>query len=490
MTSNPNMNDLEQTVRKIIAEKNGVLPKEIVKKVANITRQLEDSNLFLSYGERRGLWKYYEDEGIWKNDADSMVRRYVGNVLHKEDEYRSRIANEVVHALRDLYYQPDVKLGGPPHIIVVPNGRVDLETGQFHEDFASDEYHIVKLPVTYDPKAECPRISQFFNEVLSSEDDVQAMVELFGYCLYKGWPYDVLVMLVGVGANGKSVLLKLLEMFLGPENVTAMTLHSLATDQFASSHLFGKLANVAGEVPQRPLRYTNYLKDLTGGGTVYANIKFEKGMTFENTAKMIFSSNTPPAILDDSYGWWRRLRRFDFPYIFSRDDPKTIPRDRLLKQLGSADELSGLLNLAITGWQRFREQGCLTGSKDPDVERIEYLRISDATRYLAETFMEQDSYGNPIVKKSLYEVYLRWCALDKRSPKSPQTFHKILRKSATYIAEREKRYPTDDRGFRKHVRVYSNVRLKVQELERAGVDLDDIDLFFEPVDPTTGQLDL
>jgi putative DNA primase/helicase len=457
------------------------LPKAIVKKVAEIIHQLEKARHFLSYGVKRSLWTYYEKKGIWNDDAESIIRRYVANTLHKEDEYRSQIANEVVHALRDIHYQPEIELGGPPHIMVVANGRVNIDTGEFYDSYDPNEYHIARIPVAYDPEAKCPRVCQFFTEVLAGENDILAMEEEFGYCLYKGWIYDILIMLIGAGANGKNILMALLETFLGPENVSTMTLHALANDQFAASHLFGMLANLAGEIPRNPLKYTSYIKDLSGGGTIYANIKHEKGRRFKNNAKMIFSSNSPPPILDDTYGWWRRLRRVDFPNTFARDDPKTIPRDQLLEYLTTEEEMSGLLNRVILGWQRLRAQGYLTGTKDPDVERIEYLRISDPARYLAEVFMEQDSHGTPIIKQSMYEVYLRWCTADKRKPESPQTFHDILRKSATYIAGRQKRYPADEKGYRRAARVYANVRLKTEELEEAGVDLSEIDLFFEPV---------
>lgn len=281
MTADLSMDDLEKTVEKIINKKRGILPKAIVKKIAEIIHQLVEEYRFLSYGVKRGLWTYYKDEGIWKDNAESMARKYIASLLHTEEEYRSRIANEVIHALRDLYYQPEIELGGPPHIMVVANGRVNIDTGEFYDTHDPDEYHVARIPVTYDPEAKCPRVCQFFSEVLASENDIIAMAELFGYCLYKAWPYDILIMLVGSGANGKNVLLGLLEIFLGPENVTAMTLHALAKDQFAASHLFGKFANIAGEVPRTALRYTDYLKDLTGGGTIYANIKHEKGMTFK-----------------------------------------------------------------------------------------------------------------------------------------------------------------------------------------------------------------
>ncbi len=383
--------------------------------------------------------------------------KYLAKRLADDANYRSVIGNEVINYLKRASFDGE-ELGGPPHILVVRNGRINLEDGSFVEGFDPEELQIVRVDVEFDEEVTCSKIEKFLSEVLESEDKIKAMVELIGYCLFKGWPYDIIVIMVGGGANGKTVWIEAITEFLGKENIEAMTMQTLAKDKFALANLHGKLANLAGEIPHQPIAYTSRLKDLTGGGRVFAQKKYQTGFHFENWAKLFFSSNNTPAIYDDSRGMWRRMFVLNFPNTFGIDDRPAIPRDRLVQSLTTEDEFSGLLNLAIAGWLRLRESGKLTGTKTPEEERVAYLRVSNPLQYLAEFFLEFDRGVPPLNKPALYEVYLRWCAHEGQPPKGERRFFRAIRAVATYITEK---HPTV--GGQKVPRIFESVRIKTED---------------------------
>lgn len=60
-------------------------------------------------------------------------------------------------------------------------------------------------------------------------------------------------MCVGGENNGKSILLKPISAFLGPENISSRTLHSLVANQFATADLYGKLANIFADISSKKL---------------------------------------------------------------------------------------------------------------------------------------------------------------------------------------------------------------------------------------------
>ena len=63
------------------------------------------------------------------------------------------------------------------------------------------------------------------------------------------------VLCLGAGCNGKSVFMAALVAFLGKRNCTAISLHKLEGNPFATSRLVGKLANICPDLPAARLRH-------------------------------------------------------------------------------------------------------------------------------------------------------------------------------------------------------------------------------------------
>jgi putative DNA primase/helicase len=146
---------------------------------------------------------------------------------------------EVINYIKDTTYVDRSEFDSDPKIRNVSNGLLNLQTREL-EPHRSDYLSIVQLPVNYDPKAECKEIIRFLRDVLRPED-IGIMIRLIGYLLLPTYDYDVVVMLFGKGANGKSTLLRLIAAFLGATNCSHRSLQQIDTDRFAVASLFGKM---------------------------------------------------------------------------------------------------------------------------------------------------------------------------------------------------------------------------------------------------------
>lgn len=205
-----------------------------------------------------------------------------------------------------------------------------------------------------------------------------------------------------------------------------------------------------------------------------SDVKYFDRVRFKNTCKQIFSSNNPPPIDDDSHAMWRRMRVFKFLNTFDSDNPKTIPRDILLARLTTPTEHSGLLNLAITGWQRLRKQGCLTATPNVETTRVDYMRTSNPLRFLVERFFNYDIDAPNIDKVGLYEVYRRWCAHEGRKPIATNRFYKDVLQYCTYLGDSQMTI-----GDRKRVRVYTTMRVDLGALTAEGVNIAGVTLYID-----------
>ena len=81
----------------------------------------------------------------------------------------------------------------------------------------------------------------------------------------RGYPHQSAFILVGDGGNGKSPLLSLLTEFLGPENVSSISLQDLVNHKFTAAELFGERANIYDDLSSDALKRTGQFKMATGG---------------------------------------------------------------------------------------------------------------------------------------------------------------------------------------------------------------------------------
>ena len=388
-------------------------------------------------GQRSPLWVYDDKTGIWKDTGDDIVRSLVGPAMGSH--FKSHAVNETLSLLKSLVLHPEVDIfeGGPDDRVVCKNGVLDLNTGFLNETFEPNEYHITGIPVVYDPEATCPNFTRFLDQILDDEDDKKAIIEWFGYCLYKKYIFEIILFLVGRGANGKSILMFVLECFLGKENISSVEPQDLNQDRFAAVNLWRKLANLAGDIDSAPIKRAGLLKKVTGGDFISAQHKFRDSFRFLNYAKMMYTCNKVPESWDTSNAWYRRIHIIHFRKTFERKDKNYIPRDRLIESLTTPEELSGILNLARAGWQRLYKNNDLSGATPTKDKESAYLKESDPAHYFLKTFIIQDTTAPQIPSNDLYDIYIQYCRANDKIPIDPSFFGRKVKRFVPFTEKKQ-----------------------------------------------------
>ena len=137
----------------------------------------------------------------------------------------------------------------------------------------------MRIPIEWDEDAECPTVNQFFGEVFPS-DAIELAYEILGYMLYNDNPLHKAILLYGSGRNGKGTFIRLARMLVGHNNISAVTPQALDSSQFSSAQLYGKLANLVGDVDPRIFKSTEQFKQLTGGDYMMAQHKHKDPFVF------------------------------------------------------------------------------------------------------------------------------------------------------------------------------------------------------------------
>ena len=141
-----------------------------------------------------------------------------------------------------------------------------------------------------------------------------------------------------------------------------MPLQKLDDNRFASSDLYGVLANVCADLDASAMQSTSEFKKIVGGDPIHAERKHREAFTFTPYARLLFSTNEPPPTHDVSQAFFDRWIVLPFRKRFRG----TAAEDKnLIRKLSTPKELSGLLNRALDGLERLRRNGGFTTARRP-----------------------------------------------------------------------------------------------------------------------------
>jgi len=419
---------------------------------------------------------YVFNDGFYQPFGEILIKSECRKRLGKE--YRKNRAAEVVDFIKASTYTS--RREEPAYLVPLANGVLNLKTLEL-QPYNPDLMFFNKLPIKYDPSADCPHIKKFLREIVATEEDVQILLEVIGFCLYREYFIAKALMLVGDGSNGKSTFLNLVKAFLGKENVSSRSLQELEENRFAKADLHHKLANIYADLPDKALFRTGTFKMLTGRDLITAERKFQHSFTFENYAKLLFSANKVPEAFDDSDAFFRRWLIVVFPNQFIND--KADPN--ILQKLTTPEELSGLLNLVLPALKRLLEKGQFSISKTTEEIRQDYIRKSSPIAAFVTDCLEIDSEAF-IIKKDLFNAFAEYCRIKNLPVVSQDTFFKNLPKYVNVSDYRPKlgsERPPALKGLRFNLsvstvslvsRVFYTLSQRKQEFENQGCEIEEI----------------
>lgn len=304
------------------------------------------------------------------------------------------------------------------------NGEVvDLSTGEVLRH-SSDRLLTKCLPCSYLKNAPCPRWLQFLAEVMPDEETVNYVRRLIGYYLTGSTAEQILVFCYGLGANGKTIFIRVLLALLGEYAIQSpMTMlletknerHSTELADLRGVRLTACTETPAGQAWNEPL-----VKQLTGSDKIRARKLYQDHEEFEPTHKIIVVGNYRPRVKGSDLGIWRRLKLIPFERTFS--DGKKDPH--LLAKLLA--ELPGILAWAVEGCLLWQRDGL--GSSEKITEATSAYR--DESDVLG-PFLLECCVVNPdarATRSAMHGAFVKWCEEQGYKPHpTPQAFAEMMR---------------------------------------------------------------
>jgi putative DNA primase/helicase len=347
----------------------------------------------LASGQDGIYWSYAD--GVWRPEKGAVRGRCV-ELLGRR--YRQSHASNVEDII--TYRIPAIECEPLERWWNVRNGMLDWRTGELVPH--SPDYHsTVQFPWNWDPDADCPMFQAFLENVLTP-DYVELAWQMVAYLLYSGNPRQVAFLLYGTGDNGKGTLLRVLSQMLGLENIGVQSLSSLTADKFAAISLYGKIANLAGDMDATYQESTATFKGITGEDYIKGERKYREPFHFRSWAVPVFTVNKIPGSADTSKGYFRRWIILRFSRAIEKSEKIPGYSDRMLSEIPgiAARALPILQNLMTSSW--FKDDGA-----DIIAGIEEFQLVTDQVRQWVDE-ATVSAPGHDESRTSLYKSYRAW----------------------------------------------------------------------------------
>jgi len=304
----------------------------------------------------------------------------------------------------------------------VHNGTLDLRTGQLRPHRPAD--WITRLaPVPYQPEATCPRWDAFLDRILDGNADLIAFVRrAVGYALTGSTRDQVLFMLYGTGANGKSTFLETLQSLLGdyarPTDFTTFLPKNQDGPRNDIARLLGARLVTAAEAEAGRRLSEVIVKQLTGGDTIIARRLHEEFFEFRPQFKLFLAANHRPVVRGTDHALWRRIRMIPFTV--------TIPEQEREKDLPARllEELPGILAWAVRGCLEWQQDGLGNPEAVQQATRAYQEDMDPIADFLADGCVLNETAQAKA--GDLYNAYEAWAMDQGEKPISQRMFGQQL----------------------------------------------------------------
>lgn len=314
------------------------------------------------------LWKRDEDGEVMRR-AKATARSIYTDVANETDDTRRKCLrqhanaseseprlNKMIKLVEPELPLPFNKFDTDSMLLGVRNGTVNLRSGKLRTSDRGD--YISKLAdVDFNQKETCPLWHEYLQRIFNNDKSIiNYLQRAVGYTLTGETGEQIMFILLGIGANGKTVFLNTVLCLLADYGTQADP-GTLMVDRYRSgataspdiARLRGARFVATSEAEEGKQFSENLIKQHTGGDTVVARHLYSELFEFIPNYKIWMATNHKPIIKGDDNAIWRRIHLIPFNVTIPPEE-----RDRnLVNKL--RNELPGILNWAIKGcltWQR------------------------------------------------------------------------------------------------------------------------------------------
>lgn len=307
-------------------------------------------------------------------------------------------------------------------------GRLHFQNGTLSKDenglftvFSEEkDFCLNRFPVNYNPDAPRPDLFMRYLSDVYQDDDQITIQQYCGYCLLPTTMLQKMLIIIGSGGEGKSVLRSILDDAFGNSNCIKESILTVES-RFGVANLENKLLFIDDDVSENAIHNARNLKTLvTNDGMISAERKGVQDNQINAYARFIcFGNFTVQALYDTSEGFTRRQ-------LILETKPKNPNRTDIpfLGRKITQNELEGVMIWLVNGLNDFIKNGYKIAVSDRTQNISDQIkRENDTVRLFLEECTEiVIEPGAAIYSETLTEVYKTFCEENVLISLRPNTF--------------------------------------------------------------------
>lgn len=354
------------------------------------------------------LWN---QAGVWSICEDRKIKQTTQQVVNHEGlDVSAGLVNGVCDVLKSEINSADHLFNlGNSETVNCLNGQLELKDGVWRlKPHKREEYRTTQIPIEYNPEAAAGRFETFLNEIFvddtDADDKIECLLQMIGYTLMSHSQHEKFIMLIGNGANGKSVFLAVLEALCGTENIAGVQ-PSQFDRTFQRAELHHRLANIVTELSEGEKLADAELKSITSGEPVTVERKYKDPFVMRPYSTCWFGTNHMPKTNDFSEALFRRAVIITFNRTFQPHEQNTNLKKGLIQ------ELPGILNLALGAYARAIAHGFTIPKSSKEASQDWKAETDQVAEFVSDACTTIAEGVTPTA--SLYKSYSKWCNLNQ-----------------------------------------------------------------------------
>jgi len=399
-------------------------------KITNYTHNVEIfyQHQQFFFDKSKMFWFWNTQENKWQIVDETDMMNGIDDALQfGGDTVNSKVKAQYLEAFKRVgrkNYPKEL----PKNFIQFKNKLFDINNNEI-TDATSKYFCCNPIPWDIGLTSETPTFDKLFEEWCGKEY-IQTLYEILAYCCYTDYPMHFAFCLIGGGRNGKTQFQKIINRFVGEDNIVSSELDAIMDNRFESFKLYKKLVCLMGETNFGKFDKSSMFKKVTGGDLVSFEKKGKDPFSGYSYAKIIINSNSLPITEDNSEGFYRRWFIIDFPNNFKegKDIVDTIPEEEYRSLCLKITQI--LPELLKKG--HFNKQGTIEHRKQ------KYIEASNPISFFIDECC--DKREDFFVKSSdLFSAYIKYLKYKKRRPISRRDFGELISEEGYVIEKKSKK---------------------------------------------------
>lgn len=353
------------------------------------------------------LYFFHPKKGVYEIDASG---RLVKGIIRGYDEtLKASQINEVYRFIEEMC---PVEKEINTNYVAVRNGLINFTSKQL-EPFNPNVFVTQKFPTNYIPNAYDSFVDNTLKKVTEGfEPSIENLKEMFACVLYPKILVPKMFYLYGKSAaNGKSSVLNMIQQTFNKDggNISSVSPHKLATNNFASASMYGKACNITDDNPDFVIQDSGELKSIISGGYIQIERKGRDPFSVRMATTLIVASNHLPGFDEHGNAISRRLWIIEFNHNFSKDK-ECLSDLETQERISSQSAREYVMKLAVE--KLFEMLDNPNANKLTENEKCESIlgTFEKQNDVWADYFSEYDiDYFNEYSGERVIQDYQEWC---------------------------------------------------------------------------------